>query len=333
MNSPLQNSKKRLSRQELAARTEIERALSLHFEGNKAGALKALRKALQMDPSLAKDKLPSNLAHELTGLPAPDALDGLMDGNSSKAIIDTAQRERRRTPVKRRQSALLGVLAILSLVFIGLFAWSIWDGTLQRALGLPPAPAQKYTLDGYDYYVSIPRGAAPEGGWSLVVAFHGYGGNAEQILSLAGPFNDAGAILVAPTFGTYEPNPGNGPIETASRILTEIGEQYPLQPRGAILFGFSQGGTFAYRFSVYYSHQIAGVVAAAPPELDAILPSRDIPYVFTWGELDELQYYVLPSAYQIQSRGFNVRTSIIPGLGHAINQSSIDPVLELLKQP
>lgn len=67
------------------------------------------------------------------------------------------------------------------------------------------------------------------------------------------------------------------------------------------------------------------------PELDGILPSRNIPYVFLWGELDELQYYVLPSAQTIQSRGFNVRTGIIPGLGHAINQASIDPVLELLK--
>jgi hypothetical protein len=49
------------------------------------------------------------------------------------------------------------------------------------------------------------------------------------------------------------------------------------------------------------------------------------------GELDELQYYVLPSAQSIQSRGFNVRTTIIPGLGPAISQASIDPVLELLK--
>lgn len=309
----------------------MERALSFHFQGNKGDALKALRKALRMDPNLVKETLASNLAHELTGLPAAEAVASLTDGNSSQAMIHTAQREWRRAPIVRRQRSLFIVFAFLFLVFVGLFVWSIYDGTLQRALGLPSAPAQKYTLDGYEYFVSVPRGRAPADGWPVVMAFHGYGGNAEQILGLAAPFNDAGAIMVAPTFGTYEPNPGNGPIATASRILTEVGKQYPLQARGAILFGFSQGGTFAYRFSVHYSPQVAAVVSMGAPELDGILPSRNIPYVFLWGELDELQYYVLPSAQTIQSRGFNVHTAIIPDLGHAISQASIDPVLEFLK--
>jgi predicted esterase len=331
MNGTSQNSKNGLTRQAKEARAEMERALSFHFQGNKADALKALRKALMLDPSLAEETSPVNLARELTGLPASEAVSSLTAGSSGQAMIHTAQREWRRAPVMRRQRSLFAIFIFLFLVFVGLFIWSIYDGTLQRALGQPPAPAQKYTLDGYEYYVSLPRGGAPAAGWPVVVAFHGYGGNAEQMLALAAPMNDAGAILVAPSFGTYEPNPGNGPIEMASRILTELGKQYPLQSRGAILFGFSQGGTFAYRFSVHYSAQVAGVVAMGAPELDGILPSRNIPYVFMWGELDELQYYVMPSAQTIQSRGFNVRTVIIPGLGHAINQASIDPVLELLK--
>jgi Tfp pilus assembly protein PilF len=90
MNNTLQNSKNKLSRQSEAARVEMERALSFHFQGDKADALKALRKALKLDPSLARETLPSNLAHELIGLPALDALASLMDGNSSQAIIDTA---------------------------------------------------------------------------------------------------------------------------------------------------------------------------------------------------------------------------------------------------
>lgn len=333
MNTTSQNSKQGLSRQTKAARAEMERALSFHFQGNKADALKALRQALKLDPGLAQETLPSNLAHELTGLPVSEALNSLLDGNSSRAMIDTAQRERQRTPVMRRQRALFVVFVFLALVFFGLLLWSIRDGTLQGALQIPPAPAQKYTLAGYEYYVSVPRGSAPEAGWPVVMAFHGYGGNGQQMLPLSTPFNDAGAILIAPTFGTYEPNPGNGPIEIASQILIEVGKQYPLQSRGAILFGFSQGGSFAYRFSVYYSPQVAGVVSAGAPEVDPILPSRNLPYVFTWGELDELQDYVLPSVYAIQSRGFNIRTAILPGLGHAINQDSIDPALNLLKQP
>lgn len=333
MNRPTQNSKSQLSPQAQAARAEVERALSFHFQDNKADALKALRKALKLDPSLAKEKLASNLAHELTGLPTLEALGSLLDGNSSDAMIDTAQREWRRAPSMRRQRALLAVLAFLSLVFVGLLVWSIRDGTLQRAFQAPPEPPQKYILDGYDYYVSVPRGAAPEKGWPVVVLFHGYGTDAGQLLPLSTTFNEAGAITVAPTFGTYEPNPGNGPIETASRILNDVGSQYPLEARGAILFGFSQGGTFAYRFSVYYSSQVAAVVAAGAPELDPVLPSRNIPYVFTWGELDELQNYVLPSVYVIQNNGFSAQIGIVPGLGHQVSRYSIDQTLMFLKQP
>jgi predicted esterase len=333
MNSTSQNSKTGLSPQSKAARAEVERALSFHFQGNKADALKALRKALKLDPSLANETLPSNLAHELTDLPNPEALDSLLDGNSSKAMIDTAQREWRRAPSMRRQRVLLAIFAFLSLVFTGLLAWSIQDGTLQRVFQQPPEPPQKYTLDGYGYYVSLPKGTAPENGWPIVFAFHGYGGDAGQLLPLSTTFNEAGAIMVAPTFGTYEPNPGKGPIETASRILTEVGSQYPLQSRGAVLFGFSQGATFAYRFSVYYPSQVVAVVAAGAPELDPVLPSRNIPYVFTWGELDELQNYVLPSVYLIQNNGFNAQLAIVPGIGHQVSRYAIDQVLMFLKQP
>jgi Tfp pilus assembly protein PilF len=48
MDTTSQNSTHRLSPQSRAARAEIERALSFLFQGNKADALKALRKALKL---------------------------------------------------------------------------------------------------------------------------------------------------------------------------------------------------------------------------------------------------------------------------------------------
>ena len=332
MNTTSQPSKKTLPRQTQAARIELERALSFHFQGNKAEALKSLRKALKLEPGLAEEKFTSNLAHELTGLPVSVALESLTDRNSSKTMIDAAQRAWRKTPQMRHQRVMLGVLTALILVFVGIVVWSLWDGTLQNVFGGGQVQSQKYVLDGYEYYVGVPRGAAPKDGWPLVVGFHGYGSNAMQVFPLAGRFNHAGAIFVAPTFGTYEPNPGNGPIDVASRMLTEVGKQYPLQARGAVLLGFSQGGTFAYRFSAYYSSQVAGVVTAGAPELDMILPSRNIPYVFTWGELDELKDYVVPYVHLLQNRGLNARVTIVPDLGHQVSQYAVDQVMLLLEQ-
>jgi hypothetical protein len=97
----------------------------------------------------------------------------------------------------RRQRVLLAMFAFLSLMFIGLLVWSVRDGTLQRVLQLPNEPAQKYTLGGYDY-VSVPRGSRPKGGWPMVVAFHGYGVDARQMLPLATTFNNAVPFLLLP---------------------------------------------------------------------------------------------------------------------------------------
>jgi hypothetical protein len=91
MNSTSQNSSDKWSKQSKPARAEIEKALSFHFQGNKAEALKALRRALQLDPSLVGETLPSNLAHELTGLPVAKALASLVDRKSSKTMIDAAR--------------------------------------------------------------------------------------------------------------------------------------------------------------------------------------------------------------------------------------------------
>jgi len=332
MNNTSQNAPARSTGNARAARLELERALSLHFQGNRAGALKGLRKALELDPALAREPLTANLARELTGLAPAEALKNIADVKESQGMIASAQKEWQSTPQMRRQRFLLPVLAMLLLVLIGLFAWSVKDGSLQAFLA-PRPQIEKANLGGYEYYVSVPRGHLPKGGWPMVVAFHGYGGEGSHMLGLAGKVNKAGAIFVAPTLGTYEPNPGNGPLEPVSRILTEIDKQHPLQARGAVLFGHSQGGSFAYRFSVYHSGQVAGVVTAGAPEIDPLFPARNIPYILTWGELDELHRFVLPTVYPLQSRGHNIRTAIIPGVGHEVSQYAIDQVFMLLDQP
>ena len=324
MNNAQQESKVPLSSQKKAAQAEIERALSLHFQGNKTGALKSLRKALELDPDLSKDVLTSNLIRELTGAQSSDGLDRLVGPNAGKKSMETVRRESKRTPSMRRERNYLPLLAVISIVALGLLLW-VGSG------GMSPQP-EKASLGGYDYYLSIPTGRAPEGGYPLVVAFHGYGGDGSQMLSLAGTFNKAGAIFVAPSLGGYDPNPGDGPLRPVSRILSEVGKEYPLQSRGAILLGFSQGGSFAYRFSVYYPKQVAGVVTAGAPEFDSILPTRNIPYVFTWGEFDDLQGFVMPSVSRIQNRGFNVTVVTVPGVGHTISQYAVDQVLLLLEQ-
>lgn len=336
MNNPSRNSQPGFAPQSKAARIELDEAVTLHFRGNKAGALKALHQALEHDPALAGEPFTANLAQAITGLPAAEALKSVADASESQELIYIAKKERRATPQVHRDRTSLVLLVTLSILAIVFFVWAINDDTFDIFNGRfskADVVKQNATLDGYHYYVSVLTDRAPEGGWPVVVAFHGYGSDATQMAPLAETFNEAGAIFLAPSLGTYEPNPGDGPLLSVSRMLAKVGEEHPVQSRGAILLGFSQGGSFAYRFSVYYSNQVAGVVTAGAPELDPILPSRNIPYIFTWGELDELQQFVMPQALTIQNRGYNVRTAIVPGVGHAVSQYAIDQVLLLLKEP
>lgn len=336
MNNTSRNSQPGLTPQSKAARIELDEAVTLHFRGNKAGALKALHQALEHNQALADEPFTANLAQAITGLPPAEALKSVLDADESKELIQIAKKERRATPQLHRDLTSLFILMALFILAIGFFIWASNDDTFDIFNGRfskADVVSENSTLDGYYYYVSVLTDRAPEGGWPVVVAFHGYGADAGQLAPLAETFNEAGAIFVAPSLGTYEPNPGDGPLQSVSRILAKVGEEHPVQSRGAILLGFSQGGSFAYRFSVYYSNQVAGVVTAGAPELDPILPSRNIPYIFTWGELDELQQFVMPQALTIQNRGYNVRTAIVPGVGHAVSQYAIDQVLLLLREP
>lgn len=315
------------------ARIELDETVTLHFQGNKAGALRALQQALERNPALANDPFTSNLAQMITGLPGAKALRIITDANQNKGRIPVARKERQEPLQEHRNLTYPFLLIGVFVLLIGFLLWSAYNRGLHLFNGRftsADVVCQNSTLDGYYYYVSVLTNRTPKGGWPLVFAFHEYGADVSQVAPLAETFNEAGAIFVAASLGTYEPNPGNGPMDTVSSMLTKIGEEYTLQPRGAILLGIAEGGTFAYRFSVYHSDQVAGVVTAGAPAIDPILPARNIPYVFTWGEQDAFQKFALLQAQTIQNRGYNVRTVIVPGTGHELSRSAIEQVLLML---
>lgn len=327
---------KKLTEQEKTAHAELNHAISLHLQGNKAGALKAVRHALALDPTLAEEKFVSNLAKELTGLPAPEALALLTDADASKTLLEAALQDERQAaktkPVRIKVYALVALLVVLA----GMLGFGLAFGKFKSVIqGVQAIQLQTHIHKsaGYDYYLFVPEGSAPEGGWPVVVALHGLGGQAEHMIWMAENFTDAGAIFIAPTYDRYEPYPGEGPIAPLSQLLKEIGAQYPVRSRGAVLLGFSQGGTFAFRFSLRHPEQVYGVVTAGAPEYDQVLSSPStIPFVFTWGELDGLQDFVIPQHVQpLQQAGYNVETYIIRGYGHEVSPFAIEQTLNMVR--
>ncbi|CAG0958450.1 hypothetical protein ANAEL_00481 [Anaerolineales bacterium] len=326
---------RKLTEQEKTARTALNHAISLHLEGNKSGALKAIRQALALDPSLAQEKLTLNLAQQLTGLPPQDALLLLNNVAEGKRLVQSSKKDDRRTTTIRPLVPVYALFFLL-IVLTGMIAFGLasgkFKGTIQQ-WRLMQQQADAHELDGREYYLFVPEGTPPQDGWPVVVALHGLGGEGRQMLWLAENFVPAGAIFIAPTYHRYEPYPGDGPIKPFSHLLKEVGEKYPVQSRGAILLGYSQGGTFAFRFSLRHPEQVYSVVTAGAPEFDQIFsPLPSMPYYFTWGELDGLQNYVIPrNVRPLQQAGYDIKTYVIPGYGHEVMPFAIELTLNLIR--
>jgi predicted esterase len=327
---------RKLTEQEKTARSILNRAISLDLQGNRAGAIKAIRQALALAPSLAVEKFTLNLAQELTGLPAKEAilrLTSIVEGKTLEKAAKSDDRQTAKTrPVNISVYALVFLTTALAVMLVFGFVSGKFENSFQK-LRLFQQRTNLQKSDGYEYYLFVPDGTAPEGGWPVVVAFHGYGGRAEQMLWLADGFVSAGAIFVAPTYGEYNPYPGDGPIEQCSHLLKGISEKYPLQSRGAILLGLSQGGSFAFRFSLRHPEQVYSVVTAGAPEYDQVFSSPpSMPYYFTWGELDGLQDYVIPGHVRpLQQAGYDIKTYVIPGYGHEVMPFAVELTLNLIR--
>lgn len=318
------------------AQSYFSRALDLHVQGDKPKALQALSKALAIDPALADDTPTTTLASQITGLPPAEAVASLLEQDRRCARDKAAPRQRQ--PLTGRQQVTRVLLVIALIVLIVAAIWFVQSGLLDRyRLAIQVAQwssnvRQLSQPPNTEYYLVVPDGEPPPDGWPVVVAFHGYGGSGDSMVPLAATFIPQGVMLIAPSFGNYAPNPGNGPLGPMSRILDEVGAQHPVDPRGVILFGFSQGGSFAYRYSVYEDYRVAGVVTAGAPEFDAgLMPARhDLPYVFTWGAQDGLQEFVLPSVYDMDARGYDVDWAVVHDAGHEITAYSLERATQMI---
>ena len=154
------------------------------------------------------------------------------------------------------------------------------------------------------------------------------------MMGVASLFTREGIVFVAPNFDGYEPYPGDGPIQPMLEILNDVNSQMLVDPERVVLLGFSQGGTFAYRFSLRHPEWVGAVVTAGAPDLSAGAPTETMPYVFTWGEYDGLQDMVLPAdVYPLVERGYaNIRYFIISNAGHEVTPYAIDTAIALTGQ-
>jgi phospholipase/carboxylesterase len=148
------------------------------------------------------------------------------------------------------------------------------------------------------YTAHVPSGPGP---FPAIIALHGWGASAHDLLGLAPILHSGNALMLCPQGAVTLPiGPGmtgygwfpltrGGPLridalESAlgdvERFLELALSRYPVQRERVLLLGFSQGGVMAYRMFLSRPERFAGMAALCswlPEELAKRIPVRSEP--------------------------------------------------------
>ncbi len=132
-----------------------------------------------------------------------------------------------------------------------------------------------------------------------MLALHGWGANAHDLIALSPVLNGGGALVLSPQgpvafqiaqgilgFGWFPltegapPGPGeiDGAREARERFRDAAAARYPIDPRKLVLMGLSQGGVMAYELALRDPRRFAGVIALSSwlPEKAAGIPAEGL---------------------------------------------------------
>ncbi len=156
---------------------------------------------------------------------------------------------------------------------------------------------------------------AGDGPHPTIIAFHGWGANAFDLVGLAPYIAEGRFMTICPQgplevpigairgYGWYPIRMGSQPDERqieaaadeAMRFVEQAGARYPIDKRKLVLLGFSQGGGMAYRLALKNPARFAALVGIStwfPPELKEQVTDRDalqqLPTLVQHGRADDM---------------------------------------------
>ena len=140
---------------------------------------------------------------------------------------------------------------------------------------------------------------AGEGPFPTVIALHGWGASAHDLLGLAPYLHGGEALVICPQgpvafeagpgqtgYGWF-PITGGGPMDPAAfaegrdalaRFVDQALEQFPIDPRKLAVMGFSQGGVMAFDLVLRDPARFAGLAALSswlPNDLANTIPESE----------------------------------------------------------
>lgn len=173
----------------------------------------------------------------------------------------------------------------------------------------------------------LPHGRSPKKPAELIVALHGFGGDADGFAPVYRQVAaERGAILIVPEAITPAgPGYSWGDVDEAERLVLRAIEtaraENSVDPEKIVLTGFSQGGFLTYILALRHPELFAGAIPVAGG-----FDPRRVPEASAAGELP--RFFILcggedrslPSnrdaSKRLRTLGAKVRLRVYPGVGH-----------------
>jgi phospholipase/carboxylesterase len=195
----------------------------------------------------------------------------------------------------------------------------------------------------------------------VIIALHGWGASAHDLLGLAQVMFDGKAIVLCPQ-GPVEMSIGGGmkgygwfqltlgrPPDVAAfnavadrlrKFLDDVLPTLSVDPQRIVVLGFSQGGMMAYELALREPRRFAGLVALSswlPEPLVEILPKlpehESLPVLVVHGTLDSTLPVERARESRESLRAFNVAMTYREfDMGHEIRQDALRVLLRWLDE-
>jgi phospholipase/carboxylesterase len=208
------------------------------------------------------------------------------------------------------------------------------------------------------YTAHVPAGDGPH---PTILALHGWGASAHDLLGLAPILHGGGALVLCPQgplafeigqgflgFGWFDLSqvrpPSASDIERAAdearAFLDGALARYPIDRRKIVLMGFSQGGLMAYDLVLSEPERFAGLVALSswlPEAIDRAIPPNDaaknLPALVIHGTQDPMVPVAgaQESRQRLLARGLNVHYREYP-MQHEINPDALREIVVWLEE-
>ena len=208
-----------------------------------------------------------------------------------------------------------------------------------------------------------PAGNGPH---PTVIALHGFGANAMDLLALAPYLADGQFLVLCPQgavevplgpmigYGWFPLTMGAPPdpaafaagVDVARSFVDAAVRRYPVDPNKLIVLGFSQGGVIAYALALAQPERFAGLVALSswlPAPLVETLPPREwqrLPAFVQHGTHDDLidvargresvehlRRLQVPVTYREYEMGHEINADSLAALSDWLQEKILSPIV------